>query len=117
MSPSHVPVRARTRMAPIPKLLFSLCGAVLVFYGAASAGRAADALVVGAAAVELEADDAMVIAGGITGGNVSGQEGKLRCVATVIGLGTNRVALVACDVLMLTRRTLDPVINEIERTL
>ena len=36
---------------------------------------------VGAAGVELEADDSMVIAGGIHAGKASGQEGKLRCVA------------------------------------
>jgi hypothetical protein len=74
------------------------------------------ALRVGAAASELEADDSMIIAGGITAGKATGQEGKLRCVATVIERGPARVALVACDVLMMTRQTLDPVIAEIERS-
>ena len=68
---------------------------------------------VGAAAVDLEADDSMVIAGGIGPGKANGQEGKLRCVATVIAEGTNRLAIVACDVLMLTRATLDPVVARI----
>ena len=39
---------------------------------------------VGAAAVELEADDDMVIGGGILPGKVKGQEGKLRAVAVVV---------------------------------
>ena len=38
---------------------------------------------VGSAAVNLEADDSMIIAGGILAGHVSGQEGKLRCTAVV----------------------------------
>lgn len=71
---------------------------------------------VGAAAVDLEADDSMVIAGGIGPGKATGQEGKLRCVATVIEQNTNRLAIVACDVLMLTRQSLDPVFEEISRT-
>jgi neutral ceramidase len=71
---------------------------------------------VGAAAAELQADDSMVIAGGITPGKASGQEGKLRCTATVLEKGGVRLAIVACDVLMMTRQTLDPVIVEIERT-
>ena len=52
----------------------------------------------------------MVIAGGITAGKAKGQEGKLRCVATVLEQGGTRLAVVACDVLMLTRETLDPVV-------
>jgi len=75
---------------------------------------AAQGLRVGTAAVELEADDGMVIAGGITAGKAGGQEGKLRCVAVVLEQKRIRLALVACDVLMLTRQTLDPVVAEIE---
>jgi neutral ceramidase len=72
---------------------------------------------VGAAAVELRADDSMVIAGGIGPGKANGQEGKLRCVATVIAQGTNRIAIAACDVLMLTRASLDPVVERIRNEL
>ncbi|HAB19624.1 MAG TPA: hypothetical protein DCE44_24725 [Verrucomicrobiales bacterium] len=72
---------------------------------------------VGAAAVTLQADDAQVIAGGITAGKASGQEGELRCVALVIEKDATQLALVACDVLMMTRQTLDPVIAEISSTL
>ena len=74
---------------------------------------AADRLRVGAGAAELEADDSMVIAGGITAGKAVGQEGKLRCTAMVFELGKVKVAMAACDVLMLTRRTLDPVVERV----
>ncbi len=69
----------------------------------------------GAAAVELEADDSMVIAGGIHAAKASGQEGKLRCVAVVLEKPPTKLAIVACDVLMLTRKTLDPVVAEVEK--
>ncbi len=68
---------------------------------------------VGAAAAELAADDAMVIAGGISPGKAAGQEGKLRAVATVLEKDGVKLAVVACDVLMLTRKTLDPVVEAI----
>jgi neutral ceramidase len=72
-------------------------------------------LKVGAAASELQSDDSMIIAGGITAGHAKGQEGKLRCIATVLEKDHVRLAIVACDVLMLTRQTLDPVVAEIEK--
>jgi hypothetical protein len=71
---------------------------------------------VGAAAVELIADDSMVIAGGITPGKAGGQEGKLRATAIVLEkkpFGT--FAIVACDILMMKREHLDPVVAEIEQ--
>jgi neutral ceramidase len=71
---------------------------------------------VGASAVEVEADDSMVIAGGITAEKAVGQEGKLRCVATVLALNGSRLAVVACDVAGMTRATLDPVIADIEKS-
>ncbi|MCU0962365.1 MAG: hypothetical protein MUF48_19880 [Pirellulaceae bacterium] len=75
------------------------------------------ALRVGAAAVALQADDAMVIAGGIGPRTVQGQEGELRATAVVLAdrQGT-KVAVVSCDVLMLTRDLVDPVVAEIEST-
>src|SRR5262245_21140506 len=73
---------------------------------------------VGAAAVELEADDDMVIGGGILPYQVKGQEGKLRAVATVIEKpGAGKVCVVACDVLMLNRDLLDPVTEEVAKAL
>lgn len=63
-----------------------------------SASLAADPpgtwLKVGAAAAELEADDGMVIGGGIGPGKAAGAEGKLRAVATVIeGPGGAKAAI------------------------
>src|SRR5205823_4198264 len=78
--------------------------------------RADDKLRVGAAQTEFEADDAMVIGGGILPGKATGQEGKLRAVAVVVQKPPSPpVALCACDVLMLNRDLLDPVAEEIEK--
>ena len=73
-------------------------------------------LCVGAAAVNLKADDSMEIAGGILPRLVEGQEGELRAVAVVVqkpGQGT--VAIVACDVLFVTRDFVDAAMAEIEK--
>jgi len=78
--------------------------------------EAMSGLRVGTAAVELEADDSMVIAGSILPRTVKGQEGKLRAVAVVLEKQPTKVAIVACDILMLTRDLLDPVVAEIEKT-
>jgi hypothetical protein len=72
-------------------------------------------LQVGAAAADLDADDSMPIAGGIEAGRVSGQEGKLRAVAIVLEHDSARIALVALDILMMSREHLDPAVAEIER--
>lgn len=72
---------------------------------------------VGAAVAELLAEDTMEIGGSILPGKVTGQEGKLRAVAVVLEKRPYpKVAIVACDVLMLTRDLLDPVVAEIEKT-
>ena len=73
-------------------------------------------LKVGASASRFVADDTMVIGGGIGPGKATGQEGELRATAVVIEdpHGT-RVALVACDVLMLNRDILDQAAHRIER--
>jgi hypothetical protein len=69
---------------------------------------------VGAAAVELAADDGMVIGGGILPGKATGQEGQLRATAVVIEKpGGGKVALVACDVLMLNRDVIDPAVEQV----
>ena len=71
---------------------------------------------VGAAAVDLQADDTMVIGGSILPRFAKGQEGKLRAVAIVVqDTQGRRVAIVACDVLMLNRDYLDPAATEIEK--
>jgi neutral ceramidase len=72
---------------------------------------------VGAAVAEFEGDDSMVIAGGITPSKAKGQEGQLRAVAIVLGQEPfGKFAIIACDVLMMTREHLDPVAREIEKT-
>lgn len=62
----------------------------------------------GAASAVLQADDAMVIGGGIGPGRAKGQEGELRASAVVIeGPEGGKACLVACDVLMIERDVLD----------
>ncbi len=71
---------------------------------------------VGAATVEFMADDSMLIGGSILPGKVEGQEGKLRAVAVVLEKpGDGKLAIVACDILMITRDLLDPVVQQIEK--
>jgi len=96
----------------------TLAGAALAAAPGGVHGAADNAnLRVGAAAAELEADDSMVIAGSIQPRYVKGQEGKLRAVAVVLESSpSKKTAIVACDVLMMTRDQLDPVAAEIERT-
>jgi len=89
--------------------------AVSMIFLAMSADAAG--LKVGAGAAELAADDSMVVAGGIHARYVKGQEGKLRAVAIVLEKPpAPKLAIVACDVLMMTRDQLDPVADEIQRT-
>jgi hypothetical protein len=75
--------------------------------------RAQD-IVAGAAAVALEADDSLVIGGGIGPGKATGQEGELRASAVVVRAADgSKACLVACDVLMIERDILDPAAREI----
>ncbi|MCX7427866.1 MAG: hypothetical protein NTW96_19835 [Planctomycetia bacterium] len=72
---------------------------------------------VGAAAVDIEADDSMPIAGGIDPWYAHGQEGKLRATAVVLQkAGDPPVAVVSCDVLFVCRDFVDPALAEIEKT-
>ena len=105
----------------VPKLFSWVVWLVLAAAapGLAAAGEGLDesktGLRAGAAAVELEAEDTMIIAGGILPGKATGQEGKLRAVATVLVKPPTELAIVACDVLMMTREQLDPVAEEIAK--
>ena len=74
-------------------------------------------LLVGAAAINLKADDSMVIGGSILPRYARGQEGELRAVAVVIERpgGGGTLAIVACDVLFVTRDFVDPAVAEIAR--
>jgi hypothetical protein len=72
---------------------------------------------VGAAAANIEADDSMVIGGGIGPGKASGQEGQLRAVAVVLEKpGAGKVAVVACDVLFVERDFVDAALARIEKS-
>ncbi|HTU26406.1 MAG TPA: family 10 glycosylhydrolase [Pirellulales bacterium] len=72
---------------------------------------------VGAATAEFPADDKMQIGGNIDPTYVQGQEGKLQAVATVIEQpGSGKFAVVACDVVAVTRAMIDPVAERIEKS-
>jgi hypothetical protein len=91
------------------------CLAFLSLLGAVAAPAPAEDLMAGAAKKTLSADDSMVIGGGIGPGKARGQEGELRASALVIqDAQKNRVALVACDVLMISRDILDSAARRIE---
>jgi hypothetical protein len=91
---------------------------LLVLLAALACCVPADAqeLKAGAAFETLSADDAMVIGGGIGPGKARGQEGELRASAVVVqDPHGGRVALVACDVLMIERDVLDRAARRIEQ--
>lgn len=95
-----------------------LLSCVLCISPRADAGDAPAAeLKVGAAAVELHADDELPIAGGIGPGKATGQDGLLRAVATVIQgpPDDTKVAIVALDILMIRRDYLDEAVKMIEQ--
>src|SRR6185503_7213452 len=72
---------------------------------------------VGAAAVNLQSDETMPLAGYLENRYTKEQEGELRAVAVVVEKpGGSKVALVACDVLWVTRAMVDAAVAEIERT-
>ncbi|HUS40667.1 MAG TPA: hypothetical protein VMX74_14540 [Pirellulales bacterium] len=72
---------------------------------------------VGAATVNLLADDSMVIGGSIGPKWAKGQEGQLCAVAVVIEKpGAGKVAIVACDVLFTPRSIVDAALAMIEET-
>ena len=72
---------------------------------------------VGAAAVNFKADASMPLAGYLEARFTKEQEGELRAVALVVEkLGAGKVAIVACDVLWVTRAIVDAAAAEIEKT-
>ena len=73
----------------------------------------APTLRIGAATAEIEADDSMVIGGGIGPGKLVGQEGKLQATAIVLS-GNTKLCLVGVDVLMMNRDLLDEAARRIE---
>ncbi len=95
------------------KIIAWVCGALLLCVG----NGFADELLVGAAAQSIAADDSMVIGGGIGPGKATGQEGELRAVAVVVERSkTEKVAIVACDVLFVERDFVDRALARIEKS-
>lgn len=91
-----------------------LVASVLIGLALVNSSLRAGELKAGAAAAVLDASDSMVIGGGIQPGKAKDQEGQLRALALVIEdpQGT-RIALIACDVLMVARDVLDPAARRI----
>ena len=81
--------------------------ALLAAFGAAARG---EALRVGAAAVEIPADDGMDMAGGIHAWKANGAEAPLRATAVVVAVGDEKVAICSCDVLFVQRDFVDPAV-------
>lgn len=72
---------------------------------------------VGTGSVNLPADDSMVVAGSILPRQVKGQEGELRAVAIVIEKPpAPKLAIVVCDVIVVTREDVQVALAEIEKT-
>ncbi len=84
---------------------------LLVFYNVPL--RAETMWRVGAASVAMQAEDFMVIGGGIGPGFVQGQEGLLQSTSIVIR-GNKPLCLIAADVLMMHRDWLDQVAKGVE---
>jgi hypothetical protein len=89
--------------------------AIALLICALAASASADGLRVGAAAVPVEADDSMVIAGGIGPAKATGQEGQLRATAVVIEKPPTKVAVVGCDALFVGGDLVDRALARIEK--
>ena len=70
---------------------------------------------VGASAAPVQADDSMVIAGGIGPGRANGQEGELRATAIVIERAPTKIAIVSCDVLFVPADLVDRALARVEK--
>ena len=82
-----------------------------------AAGKADTDVRVGAAAVNLQSDETMPLAGSLENHFTKEQEGELRAVAVVVEKpGGDKVVIVACDVLWVTRAIVDAALAEVERT-
>jgi len=99
----------------------ALVGVAVCACLAGAVANAADVRV-GAAAVNIAADDAMVIGGGIGPGKATGQEGELRAVATLVEKpgagksGSSKIGIVACDVLFVEKDFIDRALARVEKS-
>jgi hypothetical protein len=94
--------------------VFGLFLGLIVGLACNAGAQEASGVRVGTSAVELVADDAMVIGGGIGPGAAKGQEGQLRAVAIVVEKpGAGKAAIITCDCLMMNRDLLDPTAEKV----
>jgi neutral ceramidase len=100
-----VGVRVGPRLGPLV--------AMIAVAGMAAAPAAEPPLRVGAAAVEIPADDAMDMAGGILAWKANGAEAPLRATAVVLAGGDEKLAICSCDVLFVQRDFIDPALERI----
>lgn len=96
------------------KKLFSTIATLAMLCFSTSLAKAESPWKVGAASVAMQAEDSMVIGGGIGPGFVQGQEGALQATSIVIR-GDKTLCLIAVDVLMMHRDWLDQVSKAIEK--
>jgi len=75
--------------------------------------RSAEPLRVGSAAIEIPADDAMDMAGGIHAWKANGAEAPLRATAIVLACGDEKLAVCSCDVLFVQKDFVDPVLAKV----
>lgn len=92
-----------------PTILGTVLPALTLFV-LGTAVAAGQPLRVGAAAVEIPADDAMDMAGGIHPWKAAGAEAPLRATAVVVALGDEKAAICSCDVLFVQRDFVDPAV-------
>jgi len=89
--------------------LASLSGVAL----AAAPSPADESLRVGAAAVEIPADDAMDMAGGIHPWKANGAEAPLRATAIVLARGDEKLAICSCDVIVVQADFVEPALRRV----
>lgn len=101
-------------MAARTLVLWIVLGTMAATVSAAEVSSASG-LRVASAAINLEADDSMVTAGGIGPGRPQGQEGQLRAAAVIVRQSAETpVAMVECDVVVVPGDIVDGALKEIE---
>ena len=103
-------------MSIMRRAWLGMAGGVLALGMAASGLDACGAesmLRVAAAAVEIPADDAMEMAGGIHPWKANGAEAPLRATTIVVARGGEKLAICSCDVLFVQKDFVDPALAKI----
>ena len=103
-------------MTILRRTRFVIAGGLSVFGLAAFSSdpcRAAEPLRVGSAAIEIPADDAMDMAGGIHAWKANGAEAPLRATAIVLARGDEKLAICSCDVIVVQADFVDPALERV----